>query len=96
MPSLGITALILFLQYHHSLVLWNYSRGQYQDLQVLVPMLLLILLTHLLVKAEAFTNLGTNLLFDAAGAVPILGSYGKLAKLGRVGKALQIMLNYIK
>lgn len=39
-------------------------------------------------KAEAFTNLGTNLLFDAAGAVPILGSYGKLAKLGRVGKAL--------
>lgn len=40
-------------------------------------------------KAEAFTNLGTNLLFDAAGAVPILGSYGKLAKLGRVGKALQ-------
>jgi hypothetical protein len=28
-------------------------------------------------------------LFDAAGAVPILGSYGKLAKLGRVGKALQ-------
>lgn len=40
-------------------------------------------------KAEAFTNLGTNLLFDAAGVVPILGSYGKLAKLGRVGKALQ-------
>lgn len=40
-------------------------------------------------KAEAFTNLGANLLFDAAGAVPILGSYGKLAKLGRVGKALQ-------
>lgn len=40
-------------------------------------------------KAEAVTNLGTNLLFDAAGAVPILGSYGKLAKLGRVGKALQ-------
>lgn len=40
-------------------------------------------------KAEAFTNLGTNLLFDAAGAVPILGSYGKLTKLGRVGKALQ-------
>lgn len=40
-------------------------------------------------KAEAFTNLGTNLLFDAAGAVPILGSYGKLAKLGRVGKTLQ-------
>lgn len=40
-------------------------------------------------KAEAFTNLGTNLLFDAAGMVPILGSYGKLAKLGRVGKALQ-------
>lgn len=40
-------------------------------------------------KAEAFTNLGTNLLFDAAGAVPILDSYGKLAKLGRVGKALQ-------
>ena len=40
-------------------------------------------------RAEAFTNLGTNLLFDAAGAVPILGSYGKLAKLGRVGKALQ-------
>lgn len=40
-------------------------------------------------KAEAFTNLGTNLLFDASGAVPILGSYGKLAKLGRVGKALQ-------
>lgn len=40
-------------------------------------------------KTEAFTNLGTNLLFDAAGAVPILGSYGKLAKLGRVGKALQ-------
>lgn len=38
---------------------------------------------------EAFTNLGTNLLFDAAGMVPILGSYGKLAKLGRVGKALQ-------
>ena len=40
-------------------------------------------------KGEAFTNLGTNLLFDAAGAVPIFGSYGKLAKLGRVGKALQ-------
>lgn len=40
-------------------------------------------------KVEAFTNLGTNLLFDAAGAVPILGSYGKLAKLGRVGRALQ-------
>lgn len=40
-------------------------------------------------KGEAFTNLGTNLLFDAAGIVPILGSYGKLAKLGRVGKALQ-------
>lgn len=40
-------------------------------------------------KAEAFTNLGTNLLFDAAGAVPILGSYGKLAKLGRVGRTLQ-------
>lgn len=40
-------------------------------------------------KAEAVTNLGTNLLFDAAGAIPILGSYGKLAKLGRVGKALQ-------
>lgn len=40
-------------------------------------------------KAEAFTNLGANLLFDAAGAVPILGSYGKLAKLGRIGKALQ-------
>lgn len=40
-------------------------------------------------KGEAFTNLGTNLLFDAAGMVPILGSYGKLAKLGRVGKALQ-------
>lgn len=40
-------------------------------------------------RAEAFTNLGTNLLFDAAGAVPILGSYGKLAKLGRVGRALQ-------
>lgn len=40
-------------------------------------------------KAEAVTNLGTNLLFDVAGAVPILGSYGKLAKLGRVGKALQ-------
>lgn len=40
-------------------------------------------------KAETFTNLGINLLFDAAGAVPILGSYGKLAKLGRVGKALQ-------
>lgn len=40
-------------------------------------------------KAEAFTNLGTNLLFDAAGTVPILGSYGKLAKLGRVGRALQ-------
>ena len=40
-------------------------------------------------RAEAFTNLGTNLLFDVAGAVPILGSYGKLAKLGRVGKALQ-------
>lgn len=38
---------------------------------------------------EAFTNLGVNLLFDAAGAVPILGSYGKLAKLGRVGRALQ-------
>ena len=33
-------------------------------------------------KGEAFTNLGTNLLFDAAGAVPIFGSYGKLAKLG--------------
>ena len=40
-------------------------------------------------KGEAFTNLGTNLLFDTAGIVPILGSYGKLAKLGRVGKALQ-------
>ena len=40
-------------------------------------------------KGEAFTNLGVNLLFDAAGAVPILGSYGKLAKLGRVGRALQ-------
>lgn len=40
-------------------------------------------------KGEAITNLGANLLFDAAGAVPILGSYGKLAKLGRVGKALQ-------
>ena len=40
-------------------------------------------------KGEAITNLGTNLLFDAAGIVPILGSYGKLAKLGRVGKALQ-------
>lgn len=40
-------------------------------------------------KEEAITNLGANLLFDAAGAVPILGSYGKLAKLGRVGKALQ-------
>lgn len=40
-------------------------------------------------KGEAITNLGINLLFDAAGAVPILGSYGKLAKLGRVGKALQ-------
>ena len=40
-------------------------------------------------KGEVITNLGTNLLFDAAGAVPILGSYGKLAKLGRVGKALQ-------
>ena len=40
-------------------------------------------------KGEAITNLGVNLLFDAAGAVPILGSYGKLAKLGRVGKALQ-------
>lgn len=40
-------------------------------------------------KGEVITNLGTNLLFDAAGAVPILGSYGKLAKLGRVGKTLQ-------
>lgn len=40
-------------------------------------------------KGEVLTNLGTNLLFDAAGAVPILGSYGKLAKLGRVGRALQ-------
>lgn len=40
-------------------------------------------------KGEVITNLGSNLLFDAAGAVPILGSYGKLAKLGRVGKALQ-------
>ena len=40
-------------------------------------------------KREVITNLGTNLLFDAAGAVPILGSYGKLAKLGRVGKTLQ-------
>ena len=40
-------------------------------------------------KGEAITNLGVNLLFDAAGAVPILGSYGKLAKLGRIGKALQ-------
>lgn len=40
-------------------------------------------------KGEAFTNLGINLLYDAAGAVPILGSYGKLAKLGRVGRALQ-------
>ena len=39
--------------------------------------------------SEAFTNLGVNLLYDAAGAVPILGTYGKLAKLGRVGKALQ-------
>lgn len=40
-------------------------------------------------KGEVITNLGTNLLFDAAGAVPIFGSYGKLAKLGRVGRALQ-------
>lgn len=40
-------------------------------------------------KEEVITNLGTNLLFDVAGAVPILGSYGKLAKLGRVGKTLQ-------
>lgn len=40
-------------------------------------------------KGEVITNLGTNLLFDAAGVVPILGSYGKLAKLGRVGRALQ-------
>lgn len=40
-------------------------------------------------KGEVITNLGTNLLFDAVGAVPILGSYGKLAKLGRVGRALQ-------
>lgn len=40
-------------------------------------------------KGEVITNLGTNLLFDVAGAVPILGSYGKLAKLGRVGKTLQ-------
>lgn len=40
-------------------------------------------------KGEVLTNLGTNLLFDVAGAVPILGSYGKLAKLGRVGRALQ-------
>lgn len=40
-------------------------------------------------KGEVITNLGTNLLSDVAGAVPILGSYGKLAKLGRVGKALQ-------
>lgn len=40
-------------------------------------------------KGEVITNLGTNLLFDVAGAVPILGSYGKLAKLGRIGKALQ-------
>lgn len=40
-------------------------------------------------KGEVITNLGTNLLFDVAGVVPILGSYGKLAKLGRVGKALQ-------
>lgn len=40
-------------------------------------------------KGEAFTNLGINLLYDAAGIVPILGSYGKLAKLGRVGRALQ-------
>lgn len=40
-------------------------------------------------KGEVITNLGTNLLFDVAGTVPILGSYGKLAKLGRVGKALQ-------
>lgn len=40
-------------------------------------------------KGEVITNLGTNLLFDAAGAVPILGSYSKLAKLGRVGRALQ-------
>lgn len=40
-------------------------------------------------KGEVITNLGTNLLFDVAGAVPILGSYGKLAKLGRVGRALQ-------
>lgn len=40
-------------------------------------------------NGEAFTNLGINLLYDAAGIVPILGSYGKLAKLGRVGRALQ-------
>ena len=40
-------------------------------------------------KGEVITNLGTNLLFDTAGIVPILGSYGKLAKLGRVGRALQ-------
>lgn len=40
-------------------------------------------------KGEVITNLGTNLLFDAAGVVPIFGSYGKLAKLGRVGRALQ-------
>lgn len=37
---------------------------------------------------EAFTNLGMNLAFDIAGAIPLLGSYGKLAKLGRVGKTL--------
>ena len=40
-------------------------------------------------KGEAFTNLGVNLLYDTAGIIPILGSYGKLAKLGRVGRALQ-------
>lgn len=40
-------------------------------------------------KGEAFTNLGINLLYDTAGIIPILGSYGKLAKLGRVGRALQ-------
>lgn len=37
---------------------------------------------------EALTNLGMNLAFDVAGAIPVLGSYGKLAKLGRIGKTL--------
>lgn len=39
-------------------------------------------------RGEFWTNLGTSLAFDTVGAIPVIGSYGKLAKLGRVGKAL--------